>query len=545
MPFHETGISHYPQTSMKRIFSPEKAVLCAALSIFFACSGNAAEKGFKSIFNGKDLTGWKGSSEFWSVRDGAITGQTTPEKVTKPNTFIVWDQGELDDFDLRLKFKIKPDNEEGRANSGIQYRSTLIDSEKFIVGGYQADFEAGQTYSGILYEERGRGILALRGQSVEVHPPTKGKKPTIKVTGSVGDSDTIQAAIKQGDWNDYRIVARGNHLMHFINGHKTVDIIDKDDDKRSKSGVLALQLHQGPPMTVQFKDIRLKRLPLQEARKLVMIAGKPSHPPLMHEFNAGVQLLHKCLQGQDRVHSTFYLNGWPADPTAFDNADGIFFYMDGRVKHEAIQGDRLQFLDKLVEKGVGIGCAHYGVEVPADKGSDEFKKWIGGHYEHEFSVNPMWEPDFAKQFVHPITRGVGPFKVKDEWYFNMRWRDGQQDVKPILVATPSDDVRDGPYVHPRGPYPHILAAKGARETMMWAVERHDGGRGFGFTGGHYHINWGNDNFRKVVLNALLWMAGADVPKGGVASSVTEKELMSNLDPKKARKPKPVSNKKGK
>jgi len=138
---------------------------------------------------------------------------------------------------------------------------------------------------------------------------------------------------------------------------------------------------------------------------------------------------------------------------------------------------------------------------------------------------------------------VEPFKIKDELYFNMRWREGERGVLPILVATPSDDVRDGPYVYPKGPYPHIQAAKGRRETMMWAVERTDGGRGFGFTGGHYHINWGNDNFRKVVLNALVWVTGANVPEKGVASSVTEDELMMNLDPKKGSKPKPVSNKK--
>ena len=143
----------------------------------------------------------------------------------------------------------------------------------------------------------------------------------------------------------------------------------------------------------------------------------------------------------------------------------------------------------------------------------------------------MWTPEFTEFPEHPVTRGVKPFKALDEWYFNMRWAPEEKGVTPILVATPSDAVRDGPYVYPNGPYPHIQGAKGRAETMMWVLERPDGGRGFGFTGGHKHVNWGNENFRKVVLNALLWIAKADVPRTGVRSTVTEEDLKKNLDPK--------------
>ncbi len=246
---------------MKRIQSYSKFALGAVLSVLFAFGAIAAEEPkFKKIFNGKDLTGWEGLPQFWSVQDGAITGKTDDDNVVDPNTFIVWQGGEVSDFVLRLKFKIVGNNEDGWANSGIQYRAKVLDKAKFSVGGYQADFEAGTKYSGILYEERGRGILALRGQKVEIYPIPEGKKkPEIKVTGSVGDSDEIQAAIKQGDWNDYRIVAKGNRLMHFINGHKTVDVKDLDESKAAKSGILALQLHKGKNMTVQFKNIRLKQ----------------------------------------------------------------------------------------------------------------------------------------------------------------------------------------------------------------------------------------------------------------------------------------------
>ena len=204
----------------------------------------------KNLFNGKDLTGWKGL-EFWSVEDGCITGRTTKEKPTKGNTFLVWQGGEVGDFEFTFKYKIVG------GNSGIQYRSKVIDEKAFVVGGYQADFEAGKTYSGILYEERGRGILAKRGEKVVVKEGAAPSKPKLEVTGEVGKSAEIQAKIKSEDWNEYRIVAQGGHLQHFINGAQTIDVTD-ETAIGAKKGVLALQLHAGPAMTVQFKDLVLK-----------------------------------------------------------------------------------------------------------------------------------------------------------------------------------------------------------------------------------------------------------------------------------------------
>ncbi len=284
-----------------------------------------------------------------------------------------------------------------------------------------------------------------------------------------------------------------------------------------------------------------------DTKKLVLVAGKPSHPPRMHEFNAGVQLLKKCLANTPQLDVEIVLDGWPADESVFDGADAVVFYMDGGGRHEVVQesGRRLNLVDQWTKHGVGIGCMHYGVEVVADQAGAEFKRWIGGYYEHMFSCNPIWEPQFTQFAEHPITRGVKPFEIKDEWYFNMRFIGdltggesqtvGGTKFTPILVATPSAAVRGGPYVYPRGPYPHIQAASGRAEAMMWAVERPDGGRGFGFTGGHFHDNWGNDQFRKVVLNALLWVAKVDVPADGVDSHVTQQDLDANLDPKPGRK----------
>lgn len=282
-------------------------------------------------------------------------------------------------------------------------------------------------------------------------------------------------------------------------------------------------------------------------RKLVMIAGPVSHPPLMHEFRAGSMLLQKRLEGISGLKAVLVTNGWPTkmvegkrvdDNSVFEGADAIFIYSDGGGNHLAVRPERLELLRGLMKKGVSLGCAHYAVEVLAEKGGAEWKEWIGGHYENAFSCNPIWEAGFQSLPAHPITRGVKPFKAKDEWYFNMRFRDGKAGVKDILVATPSDAVRDGPYVSPKGPYPHIQAAKGRPETMMWAVERPDGGRGFGFTGGHFHLNWQNDDQRRLLLNALVWLAKLDVPAGGINSApVNEVEIMQNLDEKRQSAPK--------
>ena len=287
-------------------------------------------------------------------------------------------------------------------------------------------------------------------------------------------------------------------------------------------------------------------------RKLVMIAGPVSHPPLMHEFRAGSLLLQKRLDVVPGLKTVLITNGWPVkmvdgkkvdDNSVFEGADAVFIYSDGSGGHPGVQGNRLEILGGLMKKGVSLGLAHYAVEVLTNKGGAEWKDLVGGHYEHQFSCNPIWEADYTGFPNHPVTRGVKPFKTKDEWYFNMRFRDGKAGVTDILVATPSDATRNGPYVYPQGPYPHIQADKGRPETMMWAVERPDGGRGFGFTGGHFHLNWQNEQQRRLMLNALVWISKLDVPKGGINSApVSDDEAYSNLDAKKGSPPRPAATK---
>src|SRR5690606_1884296 len=207
---------------------------------------------------------------------------------------------------------------------------------------------------------------------------------------------------------------------------------------------------------------------------------------------------------------------------------------DGGKGHPALQDGRRGGAAARAAPGVGLGFAHYAVEVPAGPSGETMQRWAGGFYETNWSVNPMWAPDFTTFPTHPVTRGVGPFATHDEWYFNMRWTPdaaAKNRVTNLLVAAPGDDVRDGPYVSPRGPYDHIIAASGRPEVMMWAFERADGGRSFGFTGGHTHAHWGDVNQRRIMLNALLWMAKIDVPAGGVVDTITAADLTVNLDPK--------------
>jgi hypothetical protein len=234
----------------------------------------AADSGFKPIFNGRDLSGWTGNKDFWSVRDGAITGQSTAAKVVEANTFLIWQGGEPANFELRLQFKLTAQNAKGWGNSGVQYRSKVMDAAKFVVGGYQADLDSPFRYTGMLYEEKGRGILMTPGQKIRVGPPEagsggaakkgKGKagaKAKIDVLGSPTSAAQIQAALKMGDWNELRVVARGTHLQHYVNGVLTADVTDADPAVAPKSGVIALQMHKGEPMTIQFKNVQLKTLP--------------------------------------------------------------------------------------------------------------------------------------------------------------------------------------------------------------------------------------------------------------------------------------------
>ncbi len=240
----------------------------AVLIAVAICRLSAAEPepGFKSIFNGKDLSGWDGDSRFWSVRDEAITGQTTPSNTLPHNMFLIWTNGTPADFELRFSYKIVANNDKSFGDSGVQYRSRR--EPEYVVAGYQANLMVTPQLTGILYEEKGRGITHQLGQQIVMKAdPNDTNKFTIEITGAFGKPDEIQRAFKSNDWNDYVIIARGNHLQHFINGVKTADVTDEDPVRAAKSGVLALQLHRGLPMTVQYRNLRIKEFPPEGKEK--------------------------------------------------------------------------------------------------------------------------------------------------------------------------------------------------------------------------------------------------------------------------------------
>jgi len=212
--------------------------------------GAESEEGFTPIFDGKTLDGWDGNSQFWRVEDGAITGQTTKENPTRGNTFIIWRKGQPSDFELRF------DSRMFGGNSGVQYRSFEVEKAgKWVCGGYQYDMDAADQWTGGVYAEKDRGIVCIRGQKVVIgddHKP--------KVVGQVGDKDELKKLVKKEDWNECRVIAKGFHFVQMLNDRVMCEMTDEDKAMRRKDGIIALQLHAGPPMKVQFRNIRLKIL---------------------------------------------------------------------------------------------------------------------------------------------------------------------------------------------------------------------------------------------------------------------------------------------
>ncbi len=272
-----------------------------------------------------------------------------------------------------------------------------------------------------------------------------------------------------------------------------------------------------------------------DKKLVVMIAGRPSHGPGQHEHNAGVLLFKKCLEqaAADKVEARHHLSGEWATDEEMAKADAILIYSDGGGGHPALQGDRLQQLDKEMDRGCGFVTIHYAVEPTTEKGNKEFIEWMGGCFETNWSVNPHWDANFKELPRHPITSGVKPFTTNDEWYYHMRFRLGMKQVTPILTDLPGPDTLKRPDgAHSGNPDVRkaVLEAK-QPQHVAWAAEREGGGRGFGFTGGHFHRGWANNDQRKLVLNAILWAAKAEVPENGVETTVTDEDMQANLDPK--------------
>ena len=268
-------------------------------------------------------------------------------------------------------------------------------------------------------------------------------------------------------------------------------------------------------------------------KQILLIAGKPSHPAGEHEHNAGVRLLTKWLNTVTGIHATASYNGaWPSDAD-FQKADAIFCFADGGERHVAFEEGHPAAIAKAAARGAGLMFMHYATEPPAKRGHEEMLHWAGGYFEINYTINPIWEANFASFPKHPIMQGVTPFRLRDEWYYNIRFRENRKGVTGLLVTTPpagtigADGIRSG--------NPDVRTKIGQPQIMSWAFVRPGGGRSVGFTGGHYHANLGDPNFRKILLNGLLWVAKAKVPRDGVTVVVTPSELTEGLDPKPPRR----------
>ncbi len=271
-----------------------------------------------------------------------------------------------------------------------------------------------------------------------------------------------------------------------------------------------------------------------EKAKVVFISGKPSHGPMSHEHRAGNMILAKRLNqsGLDVEAVVLPDLGYPKDPSVLQDADTIVVFGTGHGGH--LLNPQLKAFDGLMKKGVGVVMIHWATEAVKGEPGDKFLEWMGGFCDLDWSVNPHWTPKFKRQ-NHEIWNGVNPFSVNDEWYYHMRFLDDPTGLTPILTDVPGPETlrrSDGP----RSGNRHVRrsVANGETQHVAWAYERPDGkGRGFGFTGGHVHMNWRHDAYRKIMLNAILWTAGVEVPRNGVPSSTpTIDEMYSNLDPKK-------------
>ncbi len=249
--------------------------------------------------------------------------------------------------------------------------------------------------------------------------------------------------------------------------------------------------------------------------KIVLVAGKPSHGPGLHEHMAGFRLLEKWLI-ENKAAPVVVGGGWPADESVFDGASAVVLFMDGGKKHELLAGNRMETMQRLAARGTGIAMLHYALEIPKEQGGPQFIEWIGGFYDRPYSQNPINELDVKQASPnHPISRGWKSFHLRDEWYHHIRFEPGDRRVTPILTA-----VIPGPDSEP--------------QVLAWATRRKDGGRGFGFTGLHPHENWAVPEFRQLLINAILWTAKMDVPARGAKCELAPDDLKKNLDDKPAK-----------
>ena len=393
-------------------------------------------------------------------------------------------------------------------------------------------------------------------KAVQTHPTARGKASFLKrrLDVSVGKSTTLVATVSHHPHGDWELIVRVNGDIisrQEVSSKTTTDewLTHKVDLSKYAGKTIDIQLENAPTgwhnEWAYWKSVRLHMAAITDpapapaptkaakpktGKKIVFISGKRSHGRMQHEHRAGNILAAKRLNAAGLGIEAVVLDdiGYPKDPSVLDDADSIVIFCTGHRGH--VLNPNLDAFDTLMKQGKGVVMIHWATEAISGDPGDKFLEWMGGFCDLNWSVNPHWAPNFKRQ-DHAIWNGVADFSVDDEWYYHMRFVEDRTGFTPILTDLPPAKTlkrKDGA----RSGNPHVRAAvaNGESQHVAWAYERKDGGRGFGFTGGHNHVSWLNDGYRKILLNAIAWTAGVELPANGIDSPRPDKtEIESNLD----------------
>ncbi|MFT3702304.1 MAG: ThuA domain-containing protein [Agriterribacter sp.] len=249
----------------------------------------------------------------------------------------------------------------------------------------------------------------------------------------------------------------------------------------------------------------------QVSKKIIFITAPNNHDKGEHEYKKGCYLLADLLNKRmPDLSTTVYENGWPSNADAFDSVAALVLYCNGGERHLLLS--HLQEMDALMQRGVGLVAIHNAIEAPKGETGNLFLDWLGGYFETWYSVNPRWKANVNIVSSHEISQDIQPFAIKDEWYYHIRFADSMKNVFPILEAIPPmSSLQETDNAYKGNPLVRKAVANKESQVLCWAYNRPNDGRSIGFTGGHYHKNWGNAYFRKIVLNAILWVSHIDMP----------------------------------
>ena len=378
-----------------------------------------------------------------------------------------------------------------------------------------------------------RGVPAVLSQKFKVfggkktvlratvsHHPHGDWELRVKVNGKIISKAEVSSKTVIDEWLTHEV-----DLTPYAGKEINVQLENQPTNWQSEWGYW----HEVKVSTMPF--VSLKKKLIEPKKKVVFISGKPSHGRMKHEHRAGNMILAKRLNESGLPIEAVVLEdiGYPKNESILEGADTIVIFCTGHGNH--LLNPKLNEFDALMKKGTGVVMIHWATEAVSGAPGDKFLQWMGGFCDLNWSVNPHWKPNF-KPRKHAIWNGVQPFSVDDEWYYHMRFIEDRTGFTPILTDVPPMDTLKRPDGMRSGnPAVRKAVANGESQHVGWAYERPEGGRGFGFTGGHNHDSWQDDNYRKIMLNAILWTAGMEVPKDGVNSSAPDNvEIEANLDP---------------